>query len=556
MTAQARSGGQILVDQLAINGVRRIFLVPGESYLAALDALHDRADEIEGVVCRQEGGAAFMAEAHAKLTGETGVCFVTRGPGACNAAIGVHTAMQDSTPMILLIGQVARDARHREAFQEIDVDRLFGWTTKWAVEVNDARRLPELMARAFQIATSGRPGPVAISLPEDMLTDMVEVADAPPAFALSPVPAPGDIARMAEMIAEASRPLMIVGGGDWTAAGADAIRAFASRFNLPTACSFRRQDVVDNSLPIYVGELGTSVDQRLIARIREADLVIAVGTRLSEITTQGYTLLDVPVPAAPLIHVHPDLGELGRIYRPALAINAGCDAFAEAAAALPAPTITWADWTASVRADFEASQAPGSSPGPLDMNAVMAVLKARLPADTVMVNDAGNFTGWLQRYWTYRRFKSQLGPCNGAMGYGVPAAVGAAIECAGERTVVCFVGDGGFMMTGQELATAIRHGAAPLIIVVDNAAFGTIRMHQERHYPGRVVATDLANPDFAALAQAYGAFGVTVSETKGFAPALDEALAATEKGLPALLCLKLGIEVISTRTTLTRLRGR
>ncbi|PWR21347.1 thiamine pyrophosphate-binding protein [Zavarzinia aquatilis] len=556
MVAQARSGGQILVDQLAINGVRRIFLVPGESYLAALDALHDHADEIEGVVCRQEGGAAFMAEAHAKLTGETGVCFVTRGPGACNAAIGVHTAMQDSTPMILLIGQVARDARHREAFQEIDVDRLFGWTTKWAVEVNDARRLPELIARAFQIATSGRPGPVAISLPEDMLTDMVEVADAPPAFALSPVPAPADIARMAEMIAAAKRPLMIVGGGDWTAAGANAIRAFASRFDLPTACSFRRQDVVDNSLPIYVGELGTSVDQRLIARIREADLVIAVGTRLSEITTQGYTLLDVPVPAAPLIHIHPDLGELGRIYRPALAINAGCDAFAEAAAALPAPTITWADWTASVRADYEASLAPGSSPGPLDMNTVMAVLKNRLPADTVMVNDAGNFTGWLQRFWTYRHFKSQLGPCNGAMGYGVPAAVGAAIECAGERTVVCFVGDGGFMMTGQELATAIRHGAAPLIIVVDNGTFGTIRMHQERHYPGRVVATDLANPDFAALARAYGAFGVTVSETKAFAPALEEALAATEQGLPALLCLKLGIEVISTRTTLTRLRGR
>lgn len=556
MTAQARSGGQILVDQLAINGVRRIFLVPGESYLAALDALHDRADEIESVVCRQEGGAAFMAEAHAKLTGETGICFVTRGPGACNAAIGVHTAMQDSTPMILLIGQVARDARHREAFQEIDVDRLFGWTTKWAVEVNDARRLPELIARAFQIATSGRPGPVAISLPEDMLTDMVEVADAPPAFALSPVPAPADIARMADMIAGASRPLMIVGGGDWTLAGADAIRAFASRFDLPTACSFRRQDVVDNSLPVYVGELGTSVDQRLIARIREADLVIAVGTRLSEIATQGYTLLDVPVPTAPLIHVHPDLGELGRIYRPALAVNAGCDAFALAAAALPAPTITWAGWTASVRADFEASLAPGSSPGPLDMNAVMAVLKDRLPEDTVMVNDAGNFTGWLQRYWTYRRFKSQLGPCNGAMGYGVPAAVGAAIECAGERTVVCFVGDGGFMMTGQELATAIRHGAAPLIIVVDNGAFGTIRMHQERHYPGRVVATDLANPDFAALARAYGAFGVTVSETRDFAPALEEALAATEKGLPALLCLTLGIEVISTRTTLSRMRGR
>lgn len=556
MAVEARSGGTILVDQLAINNVRRVFLVPGESYLAALDALHDRADEIETVVCRQEGGAAFMAEAHAKLTGEVGVCFVTRGPGACNAAIGVHTAMQDSTPMILLIGQVDRGARHREAFQEIDVDRLFGWTTKWAVEINDARRLPELMARAFQVATSGRPGPVAISLPEDMLQDMVAVADAPPALALSPVPQAADLTRMAEMIVTAERPIMIVGGGDWTLDGVEAIRRFAVAFDLPTACSFRRQDVIDNALPVYAGELGTSVDQRLIARIREADLVIAVGTRLSEIATQGYTLIDVPVPQAPLIHVHPDLGELGRIYRPALAINAGCDAFARAAAALPAPLCRWSDWTRAVRADYVASLAPGSSPGPLDMNAVMAVLKEKLPADTVMANDAGNFSGWLQRYWPYRHFKSQLAPCNGAMGYAVPAAVGAAIECAGRRQVVGFVGDGGFMMTAQELATAIRHGAAPLIVVVDNGAYGTIRMHQEKHYPGRVVATDLANPDFAALARAYGAFGETVSETAAFAPALDAALEANRQGLPAVLCLKLGIEAISTRTTLSRLRGK
>ncbi|MCF4164208.1 thiamine pyrophosphate-dependent enzyme [Zavarzinia compransoris] len=555
MTIQERSGGAVLVDQLAINGVRRVFLVPGESYLAALDALHDHADSIESVVCRQEGGAAFMAEAHGKLTGEVGVCFVTRGPGACNAAIGVHTAMQDSTPMILLIGQVGRAMRHREAFQEIDVERLFGWTAKWAVEVNDARRLPEIMARAFRIAAGGRPGPVAIALPEDMLSEMVAVADAPPAPILAPFPDPALVAEAGRLIAAAKRPLMIVGGGGWSEAAAADIRRFATAWNLPTACSFRRQDIVANDLPVYAGELGTAVDKRLIARVREADLILAVGTRLSEISTQGYELVDIPVPRVPLIHVHADLAELGRVYQPALAINAGPGEFAAAAAALPAPGTAWDGWAQAVRGDYVAGTVPTPCPGPLDMNAVMARLAEVLPAETVMVNDAGNFSGWLQRFWCYRRFRSQLGPCNGAMGYAVPAAVAAAIECAGERPVVAFVGDGGFMMTGQELATAIRHGAAPLILVIDNASFGTIRMHQERHYPGRVVATDLINPDFTLLAAAYGAFGETVSRTADFAPALDRALAATASGQPALLCLKLSIEVISTRTTLAAVRG-
>ncbi|PWR20102.1 thiamine pyrophosphate-dependent enzyme [Zavarzinia compransoris] len=556
MTLSPRSGGAVLVDQLALNGVRRVFLVPGESYLAALDALYDHADTIETVVCRQEGGAAFMAEAHGKLTGEVGVCFVTRGPGACNAAIGVHTAMQDSTPLILLIGQVGREMRHREAFQEIDVDRLFGWTTKWAVEVNDPRRLPEIMARAFRIAQSGRPGPVAIALPEDMLTEMVSVADAPPGDALAPYPDPGALAALAQHLSRAARPLMIVGGGGWTAAAADDIRRFASAWALPTACSFRRQDIVDNALPVYAGELGTSVDKGLIARIRESDLLIAVGTRLSEIATQGYELINIPVPQIPLIHVHADLAELGRIYQPVLALNAGPGEFAAAAAALPAPAAPpWAAWTERVRADYLASATPTPCPGPLDMNAVMATLAGALPADTVMVNDAGNFTGWLQRFWCYRHFKSQLGPANGAMGYAVPAAVAAAIECAGQRPVVAFVGDGGFLMTGQELATAIRHGAAPVIVVVDNGSYGTIRMHQERHYPNRVVATDLANPDFAAYARAFGAHGETVAETAQFAPALERALAAAAKGVPALLCLKLSIEVITSRTTLTKMKG-
>lgn len=555
MTLSPRSGGAVLVDQLVLNGVRRVFLVPGESYLAALDALYDHADTVETVVCRQEGGAAFMAEAHGKLTGEVGVCFVTRGPGACNAAIGVHTAMQDSTPLILLIGQVGREMRHREAFQEIDVDRLFGWTTKWAVEVNDAHRLPEIMARAFRLAQSGRPGPVAISLPEDMLTDMVAVADAPPAQVLTPYADPGAVAALASRLAAAERPMMIVGGGGWTPEAADDIRRFATAWNLPTACSFRRQDIVDNALPVYAGELGTSVDKRLIERIRESDLLIAVGTRLSEIATQGYELIDIPVPQMPLIHVHADLAELGKVYQPVLAINAGPAEFAGAAAALPAPAVAWGDWTARVRADYVASATPTPCPGPLDMNAVMATLAEVLPGDTVMVNDAGNFTGWLQRFWCYRHFRTQVGPTNGAMGYGVPAAVGAAIECAGIRPVVCFVGDGGFLMTAQELATAIRHGAAPVIILVDNGSYGTIRMHQERSYPNRVVATDLANPDFAAFARSFGAHGETVTETAQFRPALERALAASHKGLPAVLCLKLSIEVITSRTTLTRMKG-
>jgi acetolactate synthase-1/2/3 large subunit len=550
-----RSGGEVLVDQLLVQGVRRVFLVPGESYLAALDALYDHGSSIETVVCRHEGGAAFMAEAHAKLTGDVGICFVTRGPGACNAAIGVHTAMQDSTPLILLIGQVGRDMRHREAFQEFEVDQLYGWNTKWAVEINDAARLPELIARAFQVATSGRPGPVAISLPEDMLTDLVEVLDAPAATPVQATPPAPAMADLALRIAAAKRPLLIVGGGGWNAAAAADITRFAAAWNLPTACSFRRQDLIDNDLPVYAGELGTSVDRRLIARVKEADLVIAVGTRLSELATQGYTLLDIPVPQMPLVHVHADALELGRVYRPVLAINAGMAEFAAAVAALPVPPyLPWADWTRAVRADYEASQVPDPCPGPLDMNAVMAQFARVLPPDAVMVNDAGNFSGWLQRFWRYRGPKTQLAPTNGAMGYAVPAAVAAAIECKGIRPVVCFVGDGGFMMTGQEIATAIRHGAAPLIVVVDNGSYGTIRMHQERHYPDRVVATDLANPDFAALAQAYGAFGATVAATAAFAPALDAALAAVAAGKPALLCLKLGIEVISTRASLTALR--
>lgn len=556
MQHPSRSGGAILIDQLIAQGVRRLFCVPGESYLAALDALHQRADRIATVVCRHEGGAAFMAEAHGKLTGEVGVCFVTRGPGASNAAIGVHTAMQDSTPMLLLIGQVPRRMKHREAFQEFDIDRLYGWTTKWAAEVTDPARLPELVVRALRLAVTGRPGPVALALPEDVLSGMAAVADLPPLARTRQAPAPAAMTELAARLTAARQPLAIIGGGGWTPQACGDFARFARHWDLPVASTLRRQDLIDNDLAVYCGDLALAPDPRLLARVKAADLILAVGTRLSEAATQGYSLLAVPAPQMPLIHVHPDALEIGRVYQPALGLAADMAEFAAAAAALPAPPAApWSAWRQAARADYEASQEPDPCPGPLDMVAVMAVLRRRLPADTIVTNDAGAFTGWPHRYWRFRVPRSQLGPVNGAMGYGVPAAIAAALEAPGRR-VLCWVGDGGLLMTGNELATALRHGAAPLILVVDNGIYGTIRLHQERSYPGRVAATDLTNPDFAAYARAFGAHGATVATTAAFEPALDDALAAVDSGRPALLCLKLDPEVITTRTTLAQIRAK
>jgi acetolactate synthase-1/2/3 large subunit len=551
-----RTGGEILVDALVGHGVTHVFCVPGESYLAALDALHDRADRIRVVVCRHEAGAANMAEAFGKLTGRPAACFVTRGPGATHAAIGIHTAFQDSTPLILLIGQIAREAEGREAFQEFDVARLFGWTTKWAAEAREARRLPELVARAVQTAASGRPGPVALSLPEDMLVDEADVADAPPVVPVEAHPGADDMARLRQALLSAARPLMIVGGGGWSRAAAADIAAFAEAFELPVVASFRCQDIVPPGHPLHVGELGTGTPPELRRRVGEADLLLVVGARLGEITTAGYELVRAPVPEQRLVHVHADLGELGRVYRFEIGIAASMGPFARAARALAPPHAppAWTEWTRAARAEFEAGRAPGSSPGPLDMNAVMAELKRRLPGDAIVANDAGNFSGWVQRYWDYGPYRSQLAPTSGAMGYSVPAAVAASLV-APERRTVCFVGDGGFLMGGQELATAVQYDATPLVIVVNNGMYGTIRMHQEREYPGRVVATALANPDFAAYARAFGCAGFAVDATAGFAPALDAALAAIDGGTPALIELRLDPEAITTRTSLSAIRA-
>jgi acetolactate synthase-1/2/3 large subunit len=547
-----RTGGQILIDQLLIHGVDMAFGVPGESYLAALDALYEARNRIRFITCRQEGGACNMAEAYGKLTGRPGICFVTRGPGTTNASIGLHTAFQDSTPLLLLIGQIARDQAEREAFQEVDYRRMLGPLTKWVAQIDDARRIPELVSQAFHRATSGRPGPVALALPEDMLTELVETADAGPYSPVQAYPAPADLERMATLLASARRPLMIVGGGGWSKESAADITAFAEANSLPVGAAFRRQDIVDNLSPCYVGDVGIGINPKLADRVTGCDVLLVVGARLGEMTTGGYALVDIPRPRQTLIHVHAGAEELGRVYQPALAINAGMAAFAGAARALPAVTApAWRDWTAAARADYLANIEVPRVPGPVQMGEIVAFMRKRLPPETILANGAGNYSTWLHRFYTYRGFRTQLAPTSGAMGYGVPAAV-AAKAVHPDRPVISWNGDGCFMMNGQELATAVQHGLAVVFVVVNNGMYGTIRMHQERHYPARTIGTDLVNPDFAALARAYGALGETVTRTEEFAPALERALAA---GRPALIEIRLDPEAITPRQTLSQIRA-
>jgi acetolactate synthase-1/2/3 large subunit len=545
-----RTGGQILVDQLRVHGVEIVFCVPGESFLAALDAFRDSG--IPLVVCRQEGGAATMAEAYGKLTGRPGVVFVTRGPGATNASIGVHTGFQDSTPMVVLIGQVARGHLEREAFQEIDYRRFYSEITKWAAQVDQASRIPELVARAFTTACAGRPGPVALAFPEDVLADEeTDAADAAPFGVVRPSPGAADLARLRELLAGAERPFVIVGGGGWSAEAARDVQAFAEANRLPVGASFRCQDYVDNRSPSYAGDVGLGVNPKLAQRIRESDLLLVIGARLGEATSQGYTLVDVPRPRQTFVHVHAGVEELGRVYQPDLAIASGYAQFAAAAAALePVDSSGRAEWAAGARADYEENLRSRPMPGALDLGEVMAVLRERLPGDAILTNGAGNFSVWAHRFYRFTEFRTQLGPTSGAMGYGVPAAVAAKLVHP-ERIVVCFSGDGDFLMNGQELATAVQYRAAIVVLVVDNGMFGTIRMHQERHYPGRVSGTDLVNPDFAALAEAYGAQGETVERTGDFAPAFERALAA---GRPALLHLRVDPEALTPRATLAEIR--
>ena len=546
-----RSGGQILVEQLRLQGVTRAYGVPGESYLAVLDALND-APEIHFTICRQEGGAAMMAEAEGKLTGAPGICFVTRGPGATNASAGLHIAAQDSTPMILFIGQVARDQMEREAFQEIDYRRMFGQQAKWVAQIDDAARIPEFISRAFQTATSGRPGPVVLALPEDMLTDVVEVADAAPYQRVETHPGGAELARLGALLAEAERPFLLVGGSAWDLQATRDLAAFADAQALPVGAAFRCQDLLDNGHPNYAGDVGIGINPKLQARIQAADLLVVVGARLGEITTGGYTLLSVPRPAMKLVHVHPGAEELGRVYQPELAIQASPRAFFAAARGLNAGDVSGrAAAVVAAHGDYLDWNAPVGIQGPLQMAEIVAWLRDHLPADAILTNGAGNYSVWLHRFFRYGDYRSQLGPTSGSMGYGLPASI-AAKTVHPERPAVCFAGDGCFQMTGQELATAVQYGLNVIVLVINNGMYGTIRMHQERHYPGRVLGTELHNPDFAALARAHGAFGAVVERTEDFAAAFE---AAEDSGKPALLELRLDPEAITPRQSLSEIRA-
>jgi acetolactate synthase-1/2/3 large subunit len=528
------------------------FCVAGESYLELLDALYDLRNEIQLITCRHEAGAAHMAEAYGKLTGKPGVCLVTRGPGACHASIGIHAAHQASTPMVVLVGQVDRDHGEREAFQEIDYRRMFGPLTKWVAQIDQAERIPEMMGRAFQTAVSGRPGPVVLALPEDMQREQAAVDDVGTYMVVQSSPSAAAMAELQRLLGEAERPVVLVGGGGWTpAACADVVR-FAGAYDLPVCCSFRRQDIFNNDHPSFVGDLSTGTNPPLIKRIKSSDLLVVIGSRLDEIATQRYTLLDLPTPKQTLVHVHQDAAVLGSVYRPTLAIQSGMAEFAAAAAALkPGGGSRWSAWRAEARKDYEAAAVPSPYTGDLDLGACMLWLRDRLPADAIVALDAGNFSGWPMRFLKWRQPRTQLGPQAGAMGQGVPAAIAAKLVHP-DRIVVGCAGDGGFMMNGQELATAVKYGANIVMLVFNNGMFGTIRMHQERDHPGREHATALTNPDFADLARAYGAHGETVVKTVDFAPAFERALAS---GKPAIIDLRMDPDVITTRTTLTAIRA-
>jgi acetolactate synthase I/II/III large subunit len=547
-----RTAAEVLIDQLVIHGVRHAFCVPGESYIAALDAFHDR--DIAVTVCRQESGAAIMAEAQGKATGRPGICFVTRGPGATNASAGLHIARQDSTPLILFVGQISREMREREAFQELDYRAVFGSIAKWATEIDDPARVPELVSRAFYAATNGRPGPVVMALPEDMLVERVAVPDAP---AFEPVeiwPGASDMSRLQKLLWAAEHPVVLLGGSRWSEAACASVARFAERFALPVATTFRRAHLFDPAHPCYAGDLGIGPNPKLLARVKGADLILLVGGRLGEMPSQSYTLLDIPGPRQTLVHVFPGIEELGRVYRAHLAINAAPTAFAAALEGLQPPNaLRWQGEAAAAHADFLAwTEQATAVPGAVNLGEIIVGLRDKLPADAVICNGAGNFSIWVHRYWRYRRYGSQLAPISGSMGYGVPAAIGMK-RLAPQRTVVAFAGDGDFLMTGQEFATAVQYDLPIIVVVVDNAMYGTIRMHQERHYPGRVIATGLKNPDFAAYARAFGGYGATVEKTADFFPAF---VAAQQSGKPAILHLKVDPEALTPTMSLAATREK
>jgi acetolactate synthase-1/2/3 large subunit len=544
-----RTAAEVLVDQLIVNGVRHVFCVPGESYLAVLDAFHDR--DIEVTVCRHEAGAAFMAEAVGKATGRPGICFVTRGPGSTNAAHGIHIAHQDSTPMIMFVGQVARDMKERDAFQELDYRAAFGGIAKWATEIDDPARVPEIVSRAFYTATGGRPGPVVIALPEDMLTERISVPNAPAFEPVETWPGATDMMKLQKMLWGAERPVMLLGGSRWSVAAHAAIARFAERFALPVATTFRRGALFDALHACYAGDLGTGVNPKVAARVKAADLILLVGGRLGEMPSQSYTLFDIPGPQTTLVHVHPGAEELGRVYKPHLAIHAAPTAFAAAAEGLQPPNeIAWQAGTKIAHADYLAwTEQPTEQPGGVNLGAVMVWLRDNLPADAVLCNGAGNFASWVHRFFRFRQFAQHIAPTSGSMGYGVPAAIGIK-RLYPERTVVCIAGDGDFLMNSQEYATAAQYDLPIITVIADNGLYGTIRMHQEREYPGRVSATVLKNPDFVAYARAFGGFGAVVEKTADFPKAFQ---AAQKSGKPAVIQLKIDPEAITPAMTLAKI---
>ncbi|MEZ5780778.1 MAG: thiamine pyrophosphate-binding protein [Rhizobiaceae bacterium] len=547
-----RTGGQLIVDALEANGVERLFCVPGESYLAVLDALHD--SKISTIVCRQEGGAAMMADCEGRLTGKPGICFVTRGPGATNASAGVHIARQDSVPMILFIGQVARRIKEREAFQEVDYKAFYGSIAKWVVEIDDAGRISELVTRAFAVATSGRPGPVVISLPEDMLTDEVDAVKPLPFTPVETRPGAPEMAALQNLLEQAERPFVILGGTRWTEASVKQMCGALEKWSLPVGCSFRRQALCDQLHPSYAGDVGIGINPKLGTYIKQSDLVVLVGCRFGEMPSSDYTLLKSPYPDQKLVHVYPDPEELGRVYRPTVAINATPAAFAETfAASSPSSTPVWAGHTAELHQSYlEWSTPPSTGPGNVQIGPIMSYLEGTLPEDVIICNGAGNFATWMHRFHRHRRFNTQAAPTSGSMGYGLPAGV-AAKHVSPEREVIVWAGDGDFLMHGQEFATAVQYDLPIIVVILNNGIYGTIRMHQEREYPGRVSGTSLRNPDFAAYARAFGGHGETVEATDEFAPAFERARAS---GKPAIIEIKLDPEAITPAKTLTQIREK
>ncbi len=547
----SRTAAEVLVDQLIANGVRHVFCVPGESFLGVLDAFHDR--DITVTVCRQEGGAAMMAEAVGKATGRPGVCFVTRGPGATNASAGIHIAHQDSTPLIMFVGQVERHVRGREAFQELDYKAVFGSMTKLTVEIDDATRVPEIVGRAFSAATSGRPGPVVVSLPKDMLNERITVEDLPPSRPVETSPGSEELDQLQALMAAAKRPLFILGGTRWTPEACAAMARFAQRFDMPIATSYRRAPLFDALHPNYAGDVGLAPNPKLIARVKAADLVVLCGGRFGEIPSQNYTLFDVPAPRQTIVHVYAEASEFGRVFRPSLAIHATPTRMAAALDALrPRTEPAWRDETTAYHADYLAwSEVATEQPGGVNLGAVMVWLRENLPPDTILCNGAGNYASWIHRFYRFRQFATHIAPTSASMGYGIPAAV-AMQRLHPERLVLSINGDGDFLMNGQDFATAVQYGLPIVTIIADNGSYGTIRMHQEREFPGRVVATDLKNPDFALYARAFGGFGVTVERTEDFAAAFE---AARDSGLPSIIHLKIDPDAITPGLTLTRIRA-